>query len=245
MVIAIVLLVLVLGTVLFHFVSPWYFTPIASNWGTMDNTVTLTFVVTGIGFVLVNGFIAYCVIKFRNKQGRRAKYEPESVKLEYWLTGLTTVGVAAMLAPGLFIWADVVTPPDDAMEIEVLARQWNWSYRLPGDDGKLGAVDVSHTSADNPLGIDPTDPFGKDDVVVYDPVLHLEVNQPVTFLLRSTDVLHNFTVPQFRVKMDFVPGQVSYIWAEPTKVGSYDLLCEELCGVGHYAMRGRVVVEVG
>lgn len=243
MAIAIVLLVLVLGTVLFHFVSPWYFTPIASNWGTMDDTVTLTFVVTGIGFVLVNVFIVYCVIKFRNKEGRRAKYEPESVKMEYWLTGLTTVGVAAMLAPGLFIWADVVTPPDDAMEIEVLARQWNWSYRLPGDDGKLGAVDVSHTSADNPLGIDPTDPFGKDDVVVYDPVLHLEVNQPVTFLLRSTDVLHNFTVPQFRVKMDFVPGQVSYIWAEPTVVGSYDLLCEELCGVGHYAMRGRVVVE--
>ena len=72
MAIAIVLLVLVLGTVLFHFVSPWYFTPIASNWGTMDDTVTLTFVVTGIGFVLVNVFIAYCVIKFRNKEGRRA-----------------------------------------------------------------------------------------------------------------------------------------------------------------------------
>lgn len=241
--IAIVLLVLVLGTVLFHFLSPWYFTPIASNWSAMDDTVTLTFIVTGIGFVAVNVFIVYCVIKFRNKEGRRAKYEPESVKMESWLTGLTTVGVAAMLAPGLFIWADVVTPPDDALEIEVLARQWNWSYRLPGDDGKLGAVDVSHTTADNPLGIDPTDPFGKDDVIVYDPVLHLEVNQPVTFLLRSTDVLHNFTVPQFRVKMDFVPGQVSYIWAEPTKVGSYDLLCEELCGVGHYAMRGRVVVE--
>ncbi len=243
MVFAIVLLVLVFGTVLFHFLSPWYFTPIASNWSAMDDTVTLTFIVTGIGFVAVNGFIAYCVIKFRNKEGRRAEYEPESVKMESWLTGLTTVGVAAMLAPGLFIWADVVTPPDDALEVEVLARQWNWSYRLPGDDGKLGAVDVSHTSADNPLGIDPTDPFGKDDVIVYDPVLHLEVDQPVTFLLRSTDVLHNFTVPQFRVKMDFVPGQVSYIWAEPNKVGSYDLLCEELCGVGHYAMRGRVVVE--
>ena len=243
MVFAIVLLVLVFGTVLFHFLSPWYFTPIASNWSAMDDTVTLTFIVTGIGFVAVNGFIAYGVIKFRNKEGRRAEYEPESVKMESWLTGLTTVGVAAMLAPGLFIWADVVTPPDDALEVEVLARQWNWSYRLPGDDGKLGAVDVSHTSADNPLGIDPTDPFGKDDVIVYDPVLHLEVDQPVTFLLRSTDVLHNFTVPQFRVKMDFVPGQVSYIWAEPNKVGSYDLLCEELCGVGHYAMRGRVVVE--
>lgn len=148
-----------------------------------------------------------------------------------------------MLAPGLLIWKDVVTPPDDAVSLEVLARQWNWSYRLPGEDGKLGAVAVSHTSTDNPLGIDPSDPFGQDDIIVYDPVLHLKVDQPVTFLLRSTDVLHNFTVPQFRVKMDFVPGQISYIWAEPKEVGSYDLLCEELCGVGHYAMRGRVIVD--
>jgi cytochrome c oxidase subunit 2 len=243
MFVAIVLLVLVLGTVVFHVLSPWYFTPIASNWSSMDNTVTLTFSVTGLAFVLVNVFIAYCVIKFRNKPGRKAEYEPESVKLEGWLTVLTTVGIAAMLAPGLLIWKDVVTPPDDAMELEVLARQWNWSYRLPGEDGKLGAVAVSHTSADNPLGIDPSDPFGQDDVIVYDPVLHLKVDQPVTFLLRSTDVLHNFTVPQFRVKMDFVPGQVSYIWAEPQEEGSYDLLCEELCGVGHYAMRGRVIVD--
>ena len=101
---AIVLLVLVLGTVVFHFLSPWYFTPIASNWSSMDDTVTLTFVVTGLGFVLCNVFIAYCIIKFRNKEGRRAEYEPESVKMESWLTVLTTIGVAAMLAPGLFIW---------------------------------------------------------------------------------------------------------------------------------------------
>ena len=100
---AIVLLVLVLGTVVFHFLSPWYFTPIASNWSSMDDTVTLTFVVTGLGFVLCNAFIAYCIIKFRNKEGRRAEYEPESVKMETWLTGLTTVGIAAMLAPGLLI----------------------------------------------------------------------------------------------------------------------------------------------
>ena len=243
MFVAIILLVLTLGTVVFHYLSPWYFTPIASNWASMDDTVTLTFIVTGLGFVLINVFIAYCVIKFRNKEGRRAEYEPESIKMEVWLTGLTTVAIAALLAPGLVIWGDVVTPPEDAIEIEVLARQWNWSYRLPGEDGQLGAVAVSHTNEDNPLGIDPSDPFGQDDIIVYDPVLHLQIDQPVTFILRSNDVLHNFTVPQFRVKMDFVPGQVSYIWAEPTVTGSYDLLCEELCGVGHYAMRGRVIVD--
>ena len=86
MLIAIILLVLVLGTVAFHFLSPWYFTPIASNWSSMDDTITLTFVVTGLGFVLVNVFIAYCLIKFRHKPDRRAEYEPESIKMETWLT---------------------------------------------------------------------------------------------------------------------------------------------------------------
>ena len=137
---AIVLLVLVLGTVVFHFLSPWYFTPIASNWSSMDDTITLTFVVTGLAFVLCNVFIAYCIIKFRNKEGRRAEYEPESVKLETWLTGLTTVGIAAMLAPGLLIWKDVVTPPDDAMqlgagapvELVIPAPRRGWSVGCSG-----------------------------------------------------------------------------------------------------------------
>ena len=96
MVAAIVLLVLVLGTVVFHALSPWYFTPIASNWSSMDSTVTLTFVVTGLAFVLVNVFIVYCLIKYRNKPDRRAEYEPESIKMESWLTILTTVGIAAL-----------------------------------------------------------------------------------------------------------------------------------------------------
>jgi cytochrome c oxidase subunit 2 len=82
-----------------------------------------------------------------------------------------------------------------------------------------------------------------DDVVVNDPDMHLAVNQPVKALLRSNDVLHNYTVPQFRVKMDLVPGLVSYLWFDPTKEGTYDIMCEELCGIGHFVMRGSVTVE--
>jgi len=98
-------------------------------------------------------------------------------------------------------------------------------------------------TVDNPLGIDPDDPAGKDDVVIADPTMHLLVDQPVQALLRSTDVLHDFAVPQFRVKMDLVPGLVTYQWFTPTVVGTYEMLCEELCGVGHFAMRGRMVVD--
>ena len=100
---AIALILLVIGTVVFHVASPWWFTPIASNWGMMDDTVVLTFWVTGVVFVAVNLFMAYCVVRYRHRKGReqRSEYEPENRKLEWWLTIVTSVGVAAMLAPGL------------------------------------------------------------------------------------------------------------------------------------------------
>src|SRR5258707_10081779 len=114
MVVAIVLVSLVVGSVLFHFLSPWDFTPIASNCQAMDDTISITFWVTGFVFVAINLFMAYAVIRYRYRKGRRAAYEPENKKLELWLTGLTTVGVAAMLAPGLFVWGKFVKVPPDA-----------------------------------------------------------------------------------------------------------------------------------
>jgi cytochrome c oxidase subunit 2 len=194
-------------------------------------------------FVAVNLFTAYCVLRFRSRKGHVAHYEPESKKLEIWLTVVTSVGVAAMLTPGLFVWGDFVTVPDDVRDFEAMGKQWHWSFRLPGDDDMLGASDVRHMSADNPLGVDPEDPSGQDDVIVASPILHLPVGQPVRGLLRSADVLHDFAVPQFRIKMDLVPGLVTYQWFTPTQAGTYEILCEELCGVGHFAMRGKVVFE--
>src|SRR3977135_2336134 len=243
MAVAIVLVLLVVGSVLFHFLSPWYFTPIASNWRAMDNTISITFWVTGIVFVAINLFMAYAVIRYRYKKGSRAQYEPENKKLEWWLTGLTTAGVAAMLAPGLFVWAKFVEVTKDAGVFEAVGKQWHWSFRFPGKDGGLGTVAAKDVSDKNPLGMNPDDPNGQDDVLVSSPELHLPIGKPVKALLRSIDVLHNFAVPQFRAKMDLVPGLVTYIWFTPTRTGKFDLLCNELCGTGHFVMRGSVVVE--
>src|SRR3989449_7843535 len=149
MIVAIVLVLLVLGSLLFHFLSPWYFTPIASNWQAMDDTISITFWVTGFVFVAINLFMAYAVLRYRHRKGGRAMYEPENKKLELWLTGLTTVGVAAMLAPGLFVWAKFVEVPKDAAVFEALGKQWYWSYRFPGKDGKLGTVDAKYVSDKN------------------------------------------------------------------------------------------------
>ena len=243
MAVALVLVLIVVGSVLFHVLSPWWWTPIASNWGYIDNTLVITFWITGAVFSAVVLFMAYCVYRFRHKEGRRAAYEPESRKLESWLTAVTAIGVAAMLAPGLFVWSQFVTVPKDATEVEVVAQQWQWSFRLPGADGKLGTSNARLIGADNPLGINPQDPNGQDDVVVEAADLHLPIDKPVKMLLRSIDVLHDFYVPEFRAKMDMVPGMVTYFWFTPTRTGSFEVLCAELCGIGHGFMRGAVAVD--
>jgi cytochrome c oxidase subunit 2 len=172
MVVALVLVLVAVGSVAFHFLSPWWWTPIASNWDYIDNTIVLTFWITGVVFVAVVLFMAYCVFRYRYRQGRRAAYEPENKKLEAWLTGLTAVGVMGLLTPGLFVWADFVTVPEEAAEIEVVGQQWQWSFRYPGKDGVLGTSDPRNVSFENPLGLNPDDPAGLDDVVIEGDDLH-------------------------------------------------------------------------
>ena len=238
-----IFLAVIVGSVLFHIFTPWYWTDIASNWGSMDDTITLTFWVGGTVFVAVCLFMVYCVFKFSYKPDRRAEYKPEDKKLEKILTIVTTLGVVALLAPGLVVWNQYVNVPKNALEIDVMAWQWGWQYRLPGEDGKLGNTKVVNINDNNPFGIIPEDPNGRDDILIQSDEINLKNNRPVKILLRSVDVLHNWYVPQFRAKMDAVPGVVTYYWFEPNKIGEYEVLCAEYCGVGHYAMRGRVFVK--
>ncbi|AHK45283.1 MULTISPECIES: cytochrome c oxidase subunit II [Ensifer] len=243
MAVVVILVLLAAGSVLFHLLSPWWWTPIASNWNYIDNTLIITFWITGVVFVAVVLFMAYCVLRFRHRPGNKAAYEPENKKLESWLAAGTTLGVAAMLTPGLFVWHQFVTVPDGASEVEIVGQQWLWSYRLPGVDGKLGTSETRDVSPENSLGLNRNDTAALDDVVIEGGELHLEIGKPVKVLLRSVDVLHDFYVPEFRAKMDMVPGMVTYFWLTPTRTGTFEVLCAELCGVGHPQMRGTVVVD--
>src|ERR1700732_3131156 len=166
MIVALMLVLVALGSVVFHFLSPWWFTPIASNWRYIDDTIIMTFWITGVVFTAIVLFMAYCVLRFRHQQGGRAAYEPENKKLEWWLAIVTGVGVAAMLTPGLFVWSQFVTVPQGASEFEAVGQQWSWSFRIPGKSGRLGASDTQYISPDNPLGLNPNDPNGKDNVVI-------------------------------------------------------------------------------
>jgi cytochrome c oxidase subunit 2 len=241
--VAVIFAIIIIASIIFHFWSPWWWTPVASNWGNIDATIILSFWVTGAVFVGVCLFMAYCVWRYRYRPDRRAEYEPENKKLEWRLTWLTSLGVAALLAPGLLVWNQFVTVPQNAFNVEVLAYQWGWNYRLSGEDGILGKTDAKLVSYENPYGLNLNDPNGRDDIIVQDADLHLQIDQPVKKNLRSLDVIHNFYVPQFRAKMDTLPGIVSYYWFTPTKTGKYEILCAEFCGTGHYAMRGTVLVD--
>lgn len=243
MALAVVLILIAVAAVVFHFVNPWWFTPLASNWGRIDDTIVITLVITGVVFVAINLFLAWALIRFRHREGRRASFDHGSKKLEWGLSGLTTVGIVAMLAPGLYVYSDMIHAPPDAQVVEVFAQQWQWRFRLPGPDGRLGRSDTRFISPDNPFGLDPDDPASQDDLLVPVGELHLPLGQPVRLVLRSQDVIHDFFVPEFRVKMDFVPGMISSYWLTPSRVGRFEVLCAEYCGIAHYNMRGTVVVE--
>jgi len=241
--VAIIFVLVIIASIIFHIWTPWWWTPVASNWGNIDSTLLLTFWVTGAVFVAVCLFMSYCVWRYRYRPDRKAEYKPEDKKLEIRLTVLTALGVVALLAPGLVVWNKYVSVPENALKIEVVSYQWGWNYRLPGDDGILGTTDIALINDENPYGLNLEDPNSKDDILIMDADLHLEINQPVKIELRSYDVLHNFYVPQFRAKMDTLPGIITYYWFTPIKTGEFEILCAEYCGTGHYAMRGKVLVD--
>ena len=195
MAIAVVLVLLVIGSLIFHFASPWWFTPIASNWTTMDDTVKLTFWVTGVVFVAVNLFMAWVVCATATARSRTADYEPENKKLEWWLTIVTSVGVAAMLAPGLFVWAKFVDGARGRRDRRGGRPAVALELPLPGR-GRRARRQRRRRSSRRTIRSASirTIPKGSDDVLVASPELHLPVDQPVKVLLRSKDVLHNFTV---------------------------------------------------
>lgn len=239
---SIALVLIVIGAVALTASGIWWFTPLASNWGEIDMALVITLTVIGIAFVVLNIFLAYIVLRYRHREQSHAEFLPENHKLEKLLIGVTALGIVVLLAPGLFVYSRFIRPPQDAMVVEVLGEQWRWSYRYPGADGKLGRSDPKLISPKNLFGIDLSDPTAQDDVLSYSE-LHLPVNRPVLLQIRAKDVLHSFFIPNFRAKMDAVPGMVTSYWFTPTVEGRFQATCAELCGTGHHRMQSPVIIE--
>ena len=250
MLVTLIFLLFTIAVVAFHFYAleqGFWFPVLASNWALMDLTTKITLAVSAVVFIVISVFVCYCIFRFRRREGHSADHEPENSKenskLEGWLTIFTTVGVIALLSPGLMVYRDFINPPADAIKAEVLGEQWTWSYRFPGNDGIYGRTNPKFFSLDNSFGLDPSDPASQDDVLVNTNTVHFPINQPVDIQLRSKDVLHDFYIPQFRAKIDMVPGQVTKLWFEPTLEGEYEIVCAEYCGIAHYNMRGIAIVN--
>ena len=154
---------------------------------------------------------------------------------------ISEVGVLVMALP---VFGDVYgDPAEDAYEVEVVGKQFEWLIRYAGPDGVFGEVDHEkvHDSR-NPLGLVKSDAAARDDIVVRGQ-LHIPVDRMSIVRLRSLDVIHSFTVPLFRTKQDTLPGYTAYTQFTPEKEGTFELACAELCGLGHYRMQGTVTVQ--
>jgi len=233
--------------------------PLAStHGGQIDNMIGWVHVFMLILFLGWGGFYAYCLIRFRKSRNPVANYTGvKSHASNYSELGVAVVEAILLFGFAIPLWAARVdrTPPEsEALVVRVTAEQFAWNVHYAGPDGVFGRADIKLVDAQsNPLGLDRTDPAGKDDVTTLNQ-LYLPVNKPIILRLRSKDMIHSFGVPEFRVKQDAIPGLTIPIWFVPnvttaemrTRTGNpefqYEIACAQLCGLGHYRMRGFVTV---
>jgi cytochrome c oxidase subunit 2 len=220
----------------------------------IDNVFNITLLVTGLVFLLTQVGLFLFVYMYREREGQKALYYPENTKLEMWWTIVPAIFMTVLVVTGLFYWFKITGPaPKDAMVIEVTGKQFNWIARYPGADGKLGYKNFTLINDNNIIGMDTTDVASHDDIIPTD--LHFVVGKPVKIIINSRDVMHNFDLPHFRVKLDAVPGIPTTFWFTPKYTTeqmreivknpkfNFELACAQICGQSHYAMKMAVKVE--
>jgi len=241
------LLVLILVSVWLFMTDQYWFTPLASEHGAaVDRVFVTVLIVTGIAFIAVQGLLALFVARYGANGGERASYWHDNPKAEAILIGITALTLTVLVFMGQSVWASIyfADRPEDALVVEITGQQFQWVVRYPGPDGELGASFGPDfiNDTNNFIGLDRNDPAGADDIMAVN-LLHLVQGQPVRAIIRSTDVIHSFHVPNLRVKQDAVPGLGIEIWFTPTVPGTYEIACAELCGLNHFAMRGMLTVH--
>jgi cytochrome c oxidase subunit II len=231
----------------------------SAHGGQIDGLNGLVHLFMLILFVGWGGFFLYTLVRFRKSRHPVANYTGvTSPASKYSEIAVAVVEAILLFGFAIPIWAarvDRMPPESEALVVQVTGEQFAWNVHYPGPDGKFGRTDINLLDAqENPLGVDRSDPAAKDDVTTLNQ-LNLPVNKPIIVKLRSKDVIHSFGVPEFRVKQDAIPGFTIPIWFVPnvttaemrTRTGNpefqYEIACAQLCGLGHYRMRGFVTVQ--
>ncbi|MBI3321773.1 MAG: cytochrome c oxidase subunit II [Candidatus Omnitrophica bacterium] len=178
--------------------------------------------ITGAVFVAVQATLVIFLVRYRQQPGRRAWYTHGNTLIEIIWTAIPALILVSLALHSQRVWSQVRgTPPPPDLEIEITAEQFAWNIRYAGPDGVLNTPD---------------------DITTINQ-LHLPVHQTVLLHLKSKDVIHSFFVPQFRMKQDAVPGITTRLWVSATRTGQFEIACAELCGLGHYRMRGYLAIE--
>lgn len=218
-----------------HYFSPP--PPITAVGEHVDHQYNLTLYATGVAFVLAQLGLGWALFRYRDR-GKPARFTRGNTPLEIAWTLITATVFLGLGALASKSWAETrftkATP--GAIQVEVTEEQFAYYFRYPGPDGKFGRIDPDLVSAPtgNPLGIDPNDPSGRDDIVVS--TLTVPVNRPVELMIRSQDVIHNFFVRELRLQQDAVPGMIVPLHFTPDRIGRYYIVCTQLCGMGHNQM---------
>ena len=241
------LVLIALGCLALFIVHPWWFPAGASSVAPrLDHEFRVTFWL--LGGLFLAGQLQLAILLARSRPSRTGTPSRGNWR---WETAWT-VAVAAVFfwfhASGGHIWSAMIhsAPASGALQVEITGAQFQWYFRYPGADGVFGRIDAqkfARPDEGNPLGRDPDDPAGRDDIV--SSTMVLPVNQPVELHLRAQDVIHSVFIPAMRFKQDAVPGMDIHTRLTPTAIGIYELVCTQLCGLGHYRMRSvvRVVTE--
>ena len=231
-------------------------TPASNHGEKIDTMLYITIAITGVVFVLTQIALFWFAFKYQEKENRKAYYYPHNNRLELIWTVVPAIVLTVLVGYGLYYWFQITgEAPRNAQILEVTGKQFNWEFRYPGKDNQLGKKyykEVNEAQG-NPLGQLWDDPANHDDVYVTGEA-HLVVNKPVKLLIYAKDVIHDVGLSHFRLKMDAVPGIPTTLWFTPKyttremrdKFGpdfNYEISCDQMCGRGHFTMRGVFVVE--
>lgn len=222
-----------------------------------DSMLMVTLILTGFVFFVTQILLFYFIYRYQATEKSKAFFYSHNNKLEVLWTTVPALALVVLVVIGLKNWFTITDKaPDNAMVVQIMGKQFNWLIRYPGADGVLGKSDFRKMDdANNVMGLDWNDPAAKDDIIIENGEMHIINELPVQLVINSRDVIHDVGLTHFRMKMDAVPGITTTMWFTPKFTTSkmkemthnpnfvYEISCDQMCGKGHYSMRGTVVVE--
>ncbi len=199
-------------------------------------------------FVGWTAYFLYTIVRFHHSRNPKANYHGVQSKASAHIEfSVVLVEAVLLLGFALPLWGKRVNPnewpdKDKAVRVHAVGEQFAWNFHYPGADNVFGRQDVNLVGANNPLGLDPTDPAGKDDFVSKNE-LHLVNHKPAVIEITSKDVIHSLSLQHMRMCQDAIPGSKIPMWFRPIREGEFEIVCAQLCGAGHYAMKAMMIVE--